>query len=200
MINDKYYWESFYKQHPINKDPSSFARYVFENYLETNKILLELGCGNGRDAIYFASQGLNVSAIDLAEKEIEFLQQLNIENAIFNAGSFTDLKDYNGFDFIYSRFTFHSIDEESEDQVLSQLKNTLKKDGLFLLEARSSKDEKLDKVFGTSHFRRYLDFNKTIAKIESKGFEIIESLESQGLAKYKQEDPYVLRIVARSRG
>lgn len=197
MINDSKYWESFYREHPVNKDPSSFASYVQERYLTPGKTLLELGCGNGRDSIYFASKGMEVSAIDLAEKEIEFLQQLKIDNAVFYAGSFTDLAEYKNFDFVYSRFTFHSIDEESEDLVLSQLKGVLSKDGLFLLEARSAKDEQLEKVFGTTHFRRYLNFEQTIAKIEAQGFEILESIEAQGLATYKQEDPYVLRIVAR---
>ncbi|WP_052058198.1 class I SAM-dependent methyltransferase [Helicobacter jaachi] len=39
------------------------------------KSLLELGCGNGRDALYFAKHGIAVIAIDQVQEEIAFLQE-----------------------------------------------------------------------------------------------------------------------------
>ena len=48
----------------------------------------------------------------------------------------------------------------------------------------------------TTHYRRYLDFNETIEKLENRGLKIIYKLESQGLAKYKDDDPTLIRIVA----
>jgi len=198
MINDTNYWETFYAKYPENKTPSRFAVYVNSVYLKKNKTLLELGCGNGRDAIYFVNQGLKVTAIDLAAKEINYLNKLNIQNITFKATDFTKLYKYSDFDFVYSRFTLHSINEDAEDSVLSQLDGVLKPRGLFLLEARSTKDKELEKEFGTDHYRRYIDLERVTKKIESKGFEIIESLESQGLAKYKGEDPYIVRIIARA--
>ena len=82
---------------------------------------------------------------------------------------------------------------------MSQLTNVLRDDGLFFLEARSSKDEGLNKIFGDSHYRRYLNFDKTIKKLEDMGLVILEKEESRGLARYKDEDPFVLRVVARNR-
>tara|TARA_B110000503_G_scaffold141547_1_gene235427 strand:- start:1044 stop:1646 length:603 start_codon:yes stop_codon:yes gene_type:complete len=200
MINDTNYWETFYEKHPENKIPSNFAVYINSVYLNKNKTLLELGCGNGRDAIYFINQGLKVTAIDLATKEIDYLKQLNIQNITFKAHDFTKLYEYSNFDFVYSRFTLHSINEDSENSVLSQLNGVLKPGGLFLLEARSIKDKELEKEFGIDHYRRYIDLERVTKKIKDKGFTIIESLESQGLAKYKRENPYVIRIIARASG
>lgn len=200
MINDKEYWENFYAMHRINDKPSSFAEYVINKYYDQQggAKLLELGCGNGRDAIFFCKNNISAVAIDLAEEEIKYLNGLNIKNATFVSGDFTNLEKYRDFDYIYSRFTLHSIDEESENRVIAGLSKSLKSGGLFLLEARSKKDEFLNKEFGTSHYRRYLDFEKTIQKIISEGFEILEKQESQGLSVYKKEDPYLLRIVARN--
>ena len=39
------------------------------------RTLAELGCGNGRDALYFASLGLDVVAMDLSEAAIGMLRQ-----------------------------------------------------------------------------------------------------------------------------
>lgn len=69
-----------------------------------------------------------------------------------------------------------------------------------MLEARSIKDKELEKEFGIDHYRRYIDLERVTKKIKDKGFTIIESLESQGLAKYKRENPYVIRIIARASG
>jgi len=197
MNSENEYWESFYKNHRINQIPSSFAIYVKDKYLDKDKKLLELGCGNGRDCLFFASNGINTTAIDMAEDEITYLNSIDTKNVNFINGDFTQLSEFKNFDYVYSRFTFHSIEDKSENLVLSQLKNILKTGGLFLLEARSTKDEELEKVFGTGHFRRYLDFEKTIKKIEAQGFYILEKHESRGLAIYKTEDPYLLRIIAK---
>lgn len=53
--------------------------------------LLELGCGNGRDAIFFAKNGIKVIAIDQVADEISYLASLYAENPHFISGDFTDL-------------------------------------------------------------------------------------------------------------
>lgn len=196
ILSEKEYWKNFYKEHRIGEIPSSFAEFVMKKFLKRDMSLLEMGCGNGRDAFYFASNGVRVTAYDLAEDEINYLTKVSKGNPEFRTGNFTELSLNETFDFVYSRFTFHSIDEESEDAAILSLPDLIKSNGIFLLEARSLKDEPLKKVFGTDHYRRYLDYGKTIQKIKNQGFEIIESAESQGLAIYKEEDPFVLRIIA----
>jgi cyclopropane fatty-acyl-phospholipid synthase-like methyltransferase len=69
---DKVYWEKFYKQQNKDLKPSLFAKYVYDTYAKSGQTLIELGCGNGRDAIYFANKGLHVNAIDQCSDEINF--------------------------------------------------------------------------------------------------------------------------------
>ena len=65
---DKEYWNQFYKKNYNNKEiinPSSFALFCQNNfYNDSEKKIMELGCGNGRDSLYFARQGHTVYAID----------------------------------------------------------------------------------------------------------------------------------------
>ena len=52
---DKNYWKSIYSKQSEGERPSLFAIYIADNYDLEGKNLIELGCGNGRDAIYFAN-------------------------------------------------------------------------------------------------------------------------------------------------
>lgn len=196
MIDDHNYWDKFYTANGVVHKPSSFARHVDDKYVEAGKKLLELGCGNGRDAIFFAEKGKKVSALDLSAQTIQELTAMKVKNAEFYNQDFSQLSNFVNFDYVYSRFTMHSIDDESERVVLQQLPNVLRSGGLFLLEARSLKDENLSKTFGTDHFRRYLDYEATIDKIERLNFKVLEKVESQGLSPYKDENPYLMRIIA----
>ena len=196
MIDDHDYWNEFYLSNGVVHEPSSFARYVEDRYFECEKTLLELGCGNGRDAIFFAEKEKQVSALDLSSKSIQSLSSMNVKNAEFFNQDFSQLSNFKDFDYVYSRFTLHSIDDESEKIVLQQLPKVLKSGGLLLIEARSLKDEKLAKTFGTDHFRRYLDYEATVDKIERLNFKVLEKIESRGLSPYKEEDPFLMRIVA----
>lgn len=196
MITDSQYWDEVYSANKLDHQPSSFAQYVEEKYLKSDMSLLELGCGNGRDSLFFVEKGKLVRALDLSSKTIENLSSLNIQNAEFVNQDFSNLTRFTDLDYVYSRFTMHSIDEETEEKVFSQLSQVLKVGGLFLMEARSTNDEKLEKTFGVDHFRRYLGFQATVEKLESLNFRVLEKQESQGLSPYKKEDPFLIRIVA----
>ena len=80
---DKNYWNEYYKLHGEDKeisDPSSFAKFIFKKFLSEKKFnILELGSGNGRDAIYFACNGHNVVAIDHSTKVLN-IQKQNLNN------------------------------------------------------------------------------------------------------------------------
>ena len=55
-------------------EPSKFALICFEKFVK-HKVqkILELGCGQGRDSLFFASKGLEVYAIDSSKVAIEDL-------------------------------------------------------------------------------------------------------------------------------
>lgn len=48
---DKNYWETFYLKQNAELKPSLFPRYVADLLLAPKEIV-ELGCGNGRDALF----------------------------------------------------------------------------------------------------------------------------------------------------
>jgi tellurite methyltransferase len=202
-VNDTSYWNEYYKRHSIPQDPSSFAVYVKEKYMAANgsgQHMVELGCGNGRDAVYFARSCRNVSilAVDLADEEVAFLNKnYSSTNLDFRNADFSHLENEKSFDFVYSRFTFHSIDEMSEDRTLDWIGRNLNSNGYFFLEVRSSRDAHLEKAIKDAHYRRYVSYDAIGSKVKQRGLTVLESVESQGLAIYKNEDPFIIRLVAR---
>ena len=200
------YWTKYYKTHREMATPSPFAEYCFEKYLSNSEgNLLELGCGNGRDSIYFAKNKLNVLGLDIVQEEINYLNKRKLyKNLFFKCADFSIHSKKDGYDFIYSRFTIHTISEEQETMTLENSFKNLKKGGLLFIEARSIKDDmfakssKISETEGeTDHYRRFLIYDKFLEKIKNIGFEIIESVEAQGLAKHNDEDPFVVRVVAK---
>ncbi|MDR0423152.1 MAG: methyltransferase domain-containing protein [Rickettsiales bacterium] len=204
-INYKEYWENYYKEHSLPFKQSNFAEFILP-YLKPHKKMIEFGCGNGRDAVFFAENKakVNIIAVDQAANEIGFLNKnFKTGNLNFIADDFTNLKIKDNFDYIYSRFTLHSITEEQENNVLKWVDKHLNKDGLFFIEARSIKDDKFkegeqiskNENITDNHYRRYMNMDSFIKKIEEYGFKVEYSIEDIGLAIHGKENPVVARLI-----
>ena len=107
---------------------------------------LDLGCGGGRDAIYLAQSGFEVSAIDLSLAAIEVATQRASEAVVFvswHVGDvlalpFADMS----FDLVTDRACFHHIPTVARPKYASEVARVLKPGGvLFLRGASYSRDD-----------------------------------------------------------
>ncbi|MCF6287722.1 MAG: class I SAM-dependent methyltransferase [Proteobacteria bacterium] len=206
---NKEYWDKFYQSN-FKHTPSQFCVCVLTE-IPDNVVILELGSGNGRDSLYFASQGYQTIALDLSSQAIESCNKAsverNIEHVTFIQADLSKLKDVNKAVSIarskaanakivfYSRFVMHSLDDAQEIEFLNNLSTYMQADELIYFEFRSKEDAKLDKYFG-GHYRRYIDTDNFIQRLNNLNFKINYQLVGQGMAKYKAEDPFVARIIA----
>ena len=181
---DKKYWENYYTLGKVSREPSLFAKFILGNHLAEQESLLELGCGNGRDCVFFARHNVNVLAVDQCEDEITALSKKDVyDNLRFMQDDFTRLGDIGMFDHIYSRFTLHSIKEKEEDDVIAWAYKHLKYGGKLLIEARNKKNElyklgdsvpgELDAYVYNNHYRRFIDTDNLRDKLEKVGFEVV---------------------------
>lgn len=203
QTEEKKYWESFYAKNRSFDKPSPFGEFVLP-FIQQNTRLLELGCGNARDTFYLSKhRDLMITALDQCENEIAYLNEnkdtLKVD---FVAGDFTQYVEANAFDYVYSRFTLHSVDENSEKRTLSNVQQSLKQGGLLFVEVRSTKDELYgqgtrlsEHEYITDHYRRFIVMEEMIENGKGAGLDVIYSLQSKGLAPYKTEDPEVIRII-----
>lgn len=202
------------KQHIA--EPSSFAEFVSNNLINPwamqleDASLIELGCGNGRDAIFFANLGVSVTAVDQAtngiEKKLVTSGKLGrlpisiIEDDFVNG----DYTKGSKFDIVYSRFTIHSISSNDEDILIDRLPEMLKNNGIICIEVRSDRDplcgvgEYLgDGVYLTDHHRRFISSKKLVAKLLKNNFSLLFFDERSGLSVYKDDDPVLIRLIMR---
>ncbi len=203
---DTEYWNDFYSNRFFMKEPSLFAQFCFEKSKKTGN-LLELGCGNGRDSIYFCKKGLNVTAIDASDQVISLLKNENKEeNICFVCDDFvcSPALFVGQFDYCYSRFSIHAINEEQETQVIGNVYGALKAGGKFFIETRSIHDELYGKgkevgrhaYIYQEHYRRFLVKEELEEKLKQAGFSIEYSEENRGFAPFEGTDPPVIRVVA----
>ena len=199
------YWDEYYKKDAAPSFPSPFAEHV-ANKLNTQQDILEIGCGNGRDAKYFSSEGHHVTGLDRSREAIELCKNLYSSEPIeFFFGTITDIEKTNKkkYDLIYSRFVLHAMSLNEELEMLKISYKLLNKDGQLFIECRSTNDplsqkgeilSHTERVFG--HYRRFIILDEFIQRLVQVGFEVVEAIENIGLAKFGEEDPMVIRVKA----
>ncbi len=214
VAKEEGYWDTFYSKGFSVSIPSQFCTLAASE-IGIDRPIVEFGCGNGRDSTYLASQGFDVHACDLS-KEVISLNQPRVESLKQGNGNLTfscvDASNSEQVESIikrarsggrsdsitvYHRFFLHAIDENQEDLFMGGLSSALKAEDEIYMEFRSKEDARLPKIFGNGHYRRYVDTDLLIEKLTNLGFSITYVYTGRGMAKYKAEDPFVSRIIAR---
>ena len=201
-----HYWDEYYQKDNAPSFPSPFAEYVACK-LNTKQNILEIGCGNGRDSKYFSSKGHHVTGLDRSAEAIELCKNLysSDEPIEFFYGTITDIAKTNKkkYDLIYSRFVIHAMSMDEELEMLKTSYQLLNENGQFFIECRSINDplsntgeilSHTERIEG--HYRRFIILEELKQRLIKVGFEIIEAIESNGLANLEKEDPVVIRVKA----
>lgn len=211
---DEHYWNKYYADRAtiseLKEDPSLFANDMLRRYMENGKNLVELGCGNGRDSLYFAKNGLNVTGIDASQIVIDELRKKYSENnCVFICDDFVSAESIYQiqYDYCYSRFTLHAINAKQEAQILKKAYDMLKENGYLFIEARSINDKKYgvgqaverNAFIYDGHYRRFIDLTELLSKLKDIGFTIVESAESDQFAPLKGDNAVCIRVVAQKR-
>ena len=204
-VDNSAYWNQYYKNRVCSEEPSPFARYV-ATLVEPGRDMVELGCGNGRDAVFFAAQGLHITALDMSREAISQLQSRNLPNAQFRCGDFvnSDVHQPASYDYAYSRFTVHSINQNQEQVLLGNVFRGLRPGGKLFIEVRGINDPLFGKgkqvernaFFYDNHYRRFIVLDELVESLERHGFRVEYAQERTGFAPYGNDDPPVIRIVA----
>lgn len=98
--------------------------------------LLDIGCGEGKDAVFFAKNGYIVSAFDIAEAGLEkgklLAEQCGTYVDFFKADA-TDYRLEDTYDIIFSSGIFHFIKPEVREELLDNLKAHTNENGLHAI-------------------------------------------------------------------
>ena len=199
------YWNNYYKKKKLTIKQSPFSEFILKKIKLKNTNIFDAGCGNGRDTNFFNKNKINCFGVDKSKEAILKNKKKYYKfKSNFLNGDFCSLfkkKLKNNFS-VYSRFTWHSINYKQEEKLITNLKNQKKLNYIFI-ETRTIKDELYNKgknvgkhEFITSHYRRFIDPSDLKKKL-SKNFKIEYFKVGKNLAKFKKENPCILRIIAK---
>lgn len=209
------YWREFYRNASIPVVPSQFAVFAIAE-LAAADVIVDIGCGSGRDSLFFARQGLRVIGVDGSQSAVETCSTRATDTGLDNA-SFV-CADVGSADFGktlasqiaeaspdkaptpagYARFFIHALTEEEEHGFLAGTYEALAPTkGLLALEFRTHRDREQVKVT-PDHFRRFVDAFSFINRAQAIGYTLEYFVEGFGFAKHKTDDAHVARCILRA--
>lgn len=172
-------WEKVYSERSLAQIPwhSDKPDQEFIELIESEKIhnhyVLDVGCGAGTDAIYLASRGNNVTAIDISREAIRIARERAEKAGIkinFVTGDFLEVKlDDASFDFVNDRGCFHHMNPLRREDFAAKVTKVLKSQSLYYLRCWSDKQEREGGAYSIS--------KETIYHIFSKSFDAGEIME-----------------------
>ena len=82
--------------------------------------------------------------------------------------------------------------------------NKLNENGLMFIEVRSIHDHLFgkgikisDNEYIDTHYRRFHEKDELLLKLKNIGFDIVYDIESNGFSKLDNDDPVLIRVIAR---
>jgi SAM-dependent methyltransferase len=200
------FWNKVYKSDNsfFGEEPSNFAILCFNHMKENNsRKILDLGSGHGRDALFFASNGIEVDSLDYSATAIEILdkmakeKRLPIKAQVFDVNNQLPFPD-GYFDAVYShmllnmRFSLHEL-----HSIFSEIRRVLKSKGLNFFSVRNNNDKS---------YRKGIEVDKGIYDINGFQVRFLSEEEIRDLVKHEgfetlwieeeDEEPVTLFLVS----
>jgi ubiquinone/menaquinone biosynthesis C-methylase UbiE len=175
------HWDQAYqsgKQREEWTRPSKFVLSMIDQ-LDSNDVVLELGCGIGVDANYLASKVHSVTAVDHAQSLIEsnnsHFKQPNLSFEVLDFSEGLKRFDSSSFTVAYARRSLHYFDDETTKRMFQEIQRVLKPGGHLFFECKSAKDLNAGQQAQTGDVRQF--FGERELREYLTGFEIERSEE-----------------------
>jgi len=127
------FWKNIYENnenHWYETGVNMIAKDFIKKYPKFYNIL-EIGCAEGVDSIYFAKQGYAVTGIDIIDIPLKEANKYKSENLRFEIGDAENLKYKDqSFDRVYSVGVLHSTDIYKS---MKEINRVLKSNGICLI-------------------------------------------------------------------
>jgi tellurite methyltransferase len=114
--------------------PSILCFEVLKNLFPSKSFaLLDIGCGEGRNAVFFARNGYNVTAFDTSAKGVEKVIQAAIGETLSIQAFQADLNEFRldkKYDVLFSTGALHYLKPQLRDGIISHYKEYTQTGGL----------------------------------------------------------------------
>lgn len=161
----------------------------FIKYIPADGAILDLGCGSGRDSIYFIEEGFDVTAVD-GSKALCELAKIEIGQEVHNI-MFEDLEFDNVFDGVWACASLLHIKKSELPNIISKISRSLVDDGVLYMSVKHGDFE------GIRDERYYADYRTGEIKELFKKFPEFEIIDIYTKRRNKDDDQSWLNIFVR---
>ena len=138
----------------------------FLKYVPAGGLIMDLGCGSGRDVKWFRDHGYDAHGLDASEQLIKIAQdKLNIPVEVGNIENWVADKTFDG---IWCCASLMHLDDNSFDRFLSNLRHNLRKGGVLFISVKEgiesgiSEDGRFFRDFDEELLRTFLRHYKSL--------------------------------------
>ena len=163
----------------------SFCRDKFLKYLKPGAVILDAGCGSGRDSIAFKQLGYSVTAMDASPEICKEAEKVLGQKVICK--TFEELDDENVYDGIWACASLLHVPKAKMEDVLCRLKRALNDGGVLYASFKYGEEEK---IVDRRLFNYYSEQSLRGLMIEN-GFEVLELFVTQDVRKDRHEELWV---------
>jgi 2-polyprenyl-3-methyl-5-hydroxy-6-metoxy-1,4-benzoquinol methylase len=182
-------YDKYYRTENLFGEPYPELITFFANYPRKGKVL-DLGCGQGRDAIPLARLGYDVTGIDNSKTGIEQMNQigqdenLNIVGKVGNMYAYDRFSEFN-FILLDSMFHFTKKDREKEMGLVKKIISELKPEALLIVCIQDTGDK-------VQILNQVINAKKNLKHLIDKKFKYIFEDRENG---HKSETDYRMIII-----
>ena len=180
--------------------PNDFLKAEYSRIPKGGRVLC-LAEGEGRNAVFLAKQGYSVTAVDQSSVGLQKAESFAIENGVEISTIVTDLAAYDLGNEVWDGVVSIAahVPPLLRKELHSQVVKSLKRNGVFILEAYTERHLEMDGVGGPPPSQKELFMSLAELKVELEGLEFVIGTEverkiSEG--KYHQGESAVVQVVA----
>ena len=186
-------YDHYYQTEDLFGKPYPELIAFFTEYSKRGKIL-DLGCGQGRNAIALARLGYSVTGIDNSKVGIDQMNtiaQAENLNLIGQYGDMYAFRQFNEFDIILldSMFHFAKKDKEKEMAFIKKIVSQLKKGSVLVICIQDTTNK-------VQMLNQAIDFENPLNRLANKKFKYIFEDSNSG---HKSETYYRMIVVENDR-
>lgn len=182
-------YDKYYQTENFFGEPYSELIEFFAEYPKKGKVL-DLGCGQGRDAIALARLGYSVTGIDNSKVGIEQMNQIGQDENLNLVGQVDDIyafDRFNEFDIVLldSMFHFAKKDKEKEIGLINRVVAEIRIGCLVVVCIQDTRDK-------VQILNKAIDFEKRLKRLADKEFKYIFEDSDSG---HKSETNYRMIVI-----
>ncbi len=196
-------WDERYSENEFafGTQPNDFLKSFFSQIPKTGKVLC-LAEGEGRNAVFLAKQGYEVTAVDQSAVGLEKANKLAADNDVNINTVVSDLENYdfgaNSWDGIVS-ISAH-VPATLRKILHARVSESLKPDGIFILEAYTPRHLDMPGIGGPPADKKDFFMSLDTLRDELKPLSFIHGIETERClaeGKYHQGESAVVQVIAR---